>query len=84
MINELTTYKTQDLEEILNSSGYMNDLQMIRYSKFVGINKNGDFLYDITYNDDDFQDQTAPLLVKFDHNLLTISAELGFYSYPEY
>lgn len=74
-LNELTTLKTQDLIQMLNEHGYTGD-DGIRYSKFIGINRSGDFVYETTYFDESTQElETGSIFVKFDHNLLTTTAD---------
>jgi hypothetical protein len=75
LLKELTTYKKQDLVDLLDKAGYTD--WSIKYSKFRGVNRDGHFVYEITYRDLNFHnlDETGFIRVKFDHNLLTVSAE---------
>jgi hypothetical protein len=75
LLKELTSYDKQNLIDLLAKTGYMG--AKIRFSKFKGINRDGHFVYEITYRDTDFtnEEETGFVIVKFDHNLLTVSAE---------
>jgi hypothetical protein len=75
LLKELSTYKKQDLINLLTESGYTD--HGIKYSKFRGVNRDGHFVYEITYRDTDFtnEDETGFLCVKFDHNLLTVTVD---------
>jgi hypothetical protein len=75
LLKEFSTYKKQDLINLLTESGYT--AEGIKYSKFRGVNRDGHFVYEITYRDIDFHnhDETGFLCVKFDHNLLTVTVD---------
>jgi hypothetical protein len=73
-LKEFTSYSKQDLVDLLAKTGYTDT--NIRYSKFKGINNQGDFVYEIVYYDQDFQiEETSFVFVKFNHNLLVTTAE---------
>ena len=74
LLKELSTYKKQDLINLLTESGYT--AEGIKYSKFRGVNRDGHFVYEITYRDIDFrEDENGFLCVKFDHNLLKVTVD---------
>jgi hypothetical protein len=72
-LQELINCDKQDLEHLLERSGYYDC--GIEYCRFIGVNSDGGFVYEYTYYNDDFELETSRLHLKYDHNLLVTTAE---------